>query len=62
MEKFNKILGKMTDTLRGLKDAILGIALMSGELDKMLTAFTINRVPPNWTKLSFLSLKPMNSW
>jgi len=62
MEKFNGLLSKMLDSLKGLKDAILGIALMSGELDSMLNAFLINVVPPNWTAKSFLSLKPMGSW
>jgi len=62
MEKFNKLMSKMIDSLKGLKDAILGIALMSTELDSMLSAFMINVVPPNWTSLSFLSMKPMSSW
>lgn len=62
MEKFNRLLGKMLDSLKGLKDAILGIALMSTELDGMLNSFLINVVPPNWISLAFLSLKPMGSW
>jgi len=62
MEKFNNLLIKMLDSLKGLKDAILGIALMSTELDSMLNAFLINLVPPNWTAKSFLSLKPLSAW
>jgi len=52
----------MSETLLNLQDAIKGIALMSSELDKMFNLFLVNTVPPNWKKLSFLSLKPMGSW
>jgi len=45
-----------------LKDAIKGIALMSNDLEKMFNSLLINQVPPNWNKLSFLSLKPLGSW
>jgi len=45
-----------------LEDAIKGIALMSSELDIMFNCFLINKLPPNWSKLSFLSLKSLGSW
>lgn len=52
----------MRETLITLNDAIRGIALMSAELDQMFSSFLINKVPLNWLKLSFLSLKPLGSW
>jgi len=52
----------MRETLLTLQDAIKGIALMSAELDQMYSCFLINKVPLNWQKLSFLSLKPLGSW
>jgi len=62
MEKFSKLLVRMRETLLNLQDAIKGIALMSNESDDMFNSFLINKVPGNWKKLSFLSLKPLNSW
>jgi len=35
---------------------------MSLELDRMFTCFLVNKVPPAWSKLSFLSLKPLTAW
>lgn len=62
IEKFTKLLTKIRETLVLLQDAIKGIALMSNDLDQMFNSFLINKVPGNWTKLSFLSLKPLASW
>lgn len=62
MEKFSKLLVRMRESMTNLQDAIKGIALMSNELDTMFNALIINQVPPNWKKLSFLSLKPLSSW
>lgn len=53
---------KIRETLVTLQDAIKGIALMSADLDQMFSCFLINKVPNNWLKLSFLSLKPLGSW
>lgn len=62
MEKFSLLIIKIKESLNNLQDAIKGIALMSFELDKMFTSFLINKVPPNWMKLSFLSMKSLGSW
>ncbi len=35
---------------------------MSDELDSMFYSLLLNKVPQNWTKVSYPSLKPMNSW
>jgi len=62
MEKFTQLIMRMKDTLGNLRDAISGVALMSNELDTMFNLFPLNIVPPNWKKISFLSLKPLGSW
>lgn len=35
---------------------------MSDELDSMFYALLINKVPDNWKKYAYPSLKPLNSW
>lgn len=62
MVKFNRLLQVMKSTLLELKRAIRGLVVMSAELDDMFQAFLNNKVPPNWSKVSFASLKPLASW
>lgn len=35
---------------------------MSLELENMFNSFLIKRVPPNWEKHAYPSLKPLSSW
>ena len=35
---------------------------MSDELDAMFYDLLINKVPKNWTKVAYPSLKPLGSW
>lgn len=35
---------------------------MSLDLEKMYSSFLNQRVPEMWTKVSYLSLKPLGSW
>jgi dynein heavy chain len=35
---------------------------MSSDLELMFNHFLIKRVPPNWEKYGYLSLKPLSSW
>jgi dynein heavy chain len=35
---------------------------MSDELDSMFYSLLINKVPDNWKKYAYPSLKPLNSW
>lgn len=62
IERFNKLLHKINDTLISLDLAIQGLVLMSPELDEMYSSFLKNQVPPNWMNVSYLSLKPLGSW
>jgi len=62
MEKFNRLLIVMKRSLIDIDLAINGFIVMSEVLDGMYLAFTNNQVPKNWTKVGYLSLKPLSSW
>jgi len=48
--------------LEDLKKAINGFILLSDELDSMFYDLLINKVPKNWQKVAYPSLKPLSSW
>lgn len=60
--RFNKLLVIMRSSLVLLKKAINGFIVMSEELDAMYSSFTNGRVPLNWAKVAYPSLKPLTSW
>jgi dynein heavy chain len=60
--RFNELLKKMKSSLADLKDAIKGLVVMSLELEGMFASLLRGKVPENWEKLSYLSLKPVSSW
>lgn len=62
MVKFNRLLNKMSSTLRDIKKAIRGMIVMSSDLDAMYTSFLNNQLPAIWEKVSFASLKTLGSW
>jgi dynein heavy chain len=62
MEKFNRLLICMKKTLIDIDLAINGFIVMSETLDEMYLKFTNNQVPNSWTKVGYLSLKPLSSW
>lgn len=62
MEKFNRLLTVMRRSLIDLSDAIHGFIVMSSVLDEMKFAIQNGKVPPNWSSVGFLSLKPLAPW
>ena len=62
IERFNKLIRIIKNTLKDLQKAIKGLMVMSLELENMYYAFLNKRVPENWSKASYLSLKPLGSW
>ena len=62
MEKFNRMLKVMRRTLLDIDLAIKGFIVMSEELDSMYLMIQNNRVPKNWAKVAYPSLKPLSSW
>jgi dynein heavy chain len=62
MIKFNRLLKKMTASLKDIKKAIQGFIVMTPDLDEMYTGFMNNQLPRVWTKVSFATLKSLGSW
>ena len=62
MERFNKLLVEMANSLSGLQRAIKGEVLMDNVLDAMYTSLINNQVPANWEAVAYPSLKPLASW
>jgi dynein heavy chain, axonemal len=62
IEKFNRLLGVMRNSLRDLKDAIHGFIVMSESLDSMYLSLQNGQVPDMWAKAGYPSLKPLASW
>jgi dynein heavy chain len=60
--KFNRLITKMSATLKDVKRAIQGLIVMSPELDEMYSAFLNNTLPVIWTKVSFATLKSLGAW
>jgi dynein heavy chain len=60
--RFNKLLSTMRSSLASLQRALKGEVLMSEELEQMGDALFDNRVPKQWMRVSFASLKPLAGW
>jgi len=62
MEKYNRLIGVMKKSLLEIERAIGGYIVMSEELDSMYVALQNGKVPAIWSKVGFLSLKPLSPW
>jgi dynein heavy chain len=62
MHRFNRLLRVIKNSMEDLKKAINGLILLSDELDSMFYDLLIGRVPKNWQKSAYLSLKPLAAW
>lgn len=62
MEKFNRLLTLMKKSLVELDKAIHGFIVMSETLDSMYVSLQNGKVPDNWTKVGYNSLKPLAPW
>lgn len=62
VSRFNRLLNVMRNSLIQLKKAIRGFIVMSEELDSMYSSFQNGKVPQNWEKVAYPSLKPLTSW
>ena len=52
----------MRNSLYNIQRAIKGLVLMTFELDAMYTSIINGKVPKNWEKVAYPSLKPLASW
>ena len=62
MQRYNRLLERLNNSLTQIIKAVNGIVLMSRELDMMYTSLINNQVPPNWSSVSYPSLKTLTSW
>lgn len=62
MEKFNRLLSVMRSSLNDIEQAIGGFISMSDELDDMFLNLQNGKVPANWEKVGYPSLKPLATW
>ena len=60
--RFNRLLIVMRSSLEELQKAIKGLVVMSSELDSMYISMINSKVPANWEKVAYPSLKPLMSW
>ncbi|CAH8627144.1 unnamed protein product [Schistosoma bovis] len=62
IDRFNKLLKIIKNSLKQLQKAIKGFIVMSEDLEGVYTAFIQNSVPEIWSSKSYPSLKPLGSW
>ena len=62
LEKFNVLINLIKSSLRELKKAIAGEALLSPQLEAALNSMQLNAIPDIWKTRSFNSLKPLGSY
>jgi len=62
VDRFNVLFDVINRSLESLQKAIKGEEVMSVDLEEMFKSFLTKRVPANWGKYSYLSLKPLGSW
>ncbi|XP_026741703.1 dynein heavy chain 12, axonemal [Trichoplusia ni] len=62
MERFNKLLQEIKSSLLDLQKAVKGLIVMSPALDLQSVAMLLGKIPDNWRKVSYPSLKPLPSY
>lgn len=60
--RFNNLLGIVKSSLKNLKDAIDGNAVMTNEIETMLQSVYDNKTPEKIAKVSYPSMMPFSSW
>ncbi|XP_060586003.1 dynein axonemal heavy chain 6-like [Ruditapes philippinarum] len=62
VERFNKLLKVIKNSLENLQKAIKGYVVMSEQLDAVYNSFINSHVPTMWANAAYPSLKPLGSW
>jgi dynein heavy chain, axonemal len=62
VDRFNKLLVIIVDSLEKLAQAVNGTIIMSAVLDNIFFCLLNNQVPNLWANNAYPSLKPLSSW
>jgi dynein heavy chain len=62
LERFNKLIVRMSSSIKDLKKALNGEIGMSADLDVLGTSFFNGQLPPTWAKLAPSSEKQLVNW
>ncbi|KAF6274521.1 dynein axonemal heavy chain 14 [Rhinolophus ferrumequinum] len=62
MERFDKLLFVIHESLKDLQLAIKGQLIFTQELEEMYDSFLQTRVPALWQKYAYKSCRPLSSW
>lgn len=60
--RYNRLIAVMQKMMREVQRALKGEVVMSEDLDKLANSIFNNQVPAAFSKVGFLSLKPLSSW
>jgi dynein heavy chain len=60
--RFNRLIRVVRKTLQDIRKAIVGLVVMSTDLEEIYTAMLIGKIPGMWAKSSYPSLKPLGSY
>merc|ERR1719181_103492 len=60
--RMNKLIGEMTRSLAELKAQLEGSLNMSDDMEDLLAALRLNRVPNGWSSNAYPSLKTLAPW
>jgi len=60
--RYNRLLSLMAIMLKNVQKALKGEVVMSEDLDNLAASMFNNQVPGAFSKVGFLSLKPLSSW
>eukprot|EP00931_Biecheleriopsis_adriatica_P100950 TRINITY_DN76187_c0_g1_i1.p1 TRINITY_DN76187_c0_g1~~TRINITY_DN76187_c0_g1_i1.p1 ORF type:complete len:4582 (-),score=777.11 TRINITY_DN76187_c0_g1_i1:88-13833(-) len=62
VEKYNALLGVISDSLESIADACLGRSSLCPAIESQALAIQMGKVPHSWRQVSFMSCKPAHSY